>query len=48
MMEAFRPPAGSQRKQFPWTLWTIALAILGLAIWFAPDLLALLGAPAAD
>jgi hypothetical protein len=23
MMEAFRPPAGSQKKRFSWTVWLI-------------------------
>ena len=39
MMEAFRPPAGSQKKQFSWTLWIIALGVLALVIWFVPEYL---------
>lgn len=46
MMEAFRPPAGSQKKQFSWTLWIIALVVLALVIWFVPEyLMPMFGVP---
>ena len=49
MMEAFRPPAGSKRKQFPWTLWIIVVGVLALVIWFVPEyLMPLLGIPVAN
>ena len=46
MMEAFRPPAGSQKKQFSWTLFIIALGVLAFIIWFVPEyLMPMLGVP---
>jgi hypothetical protein len=38
MMEAFSR-SGSQKKQFSWTLWFIALGVLALVIWFVPEYL---------
>lgn len=36
-MKAFRPPVGSRKKQFNWSLWIVVLIVLALAIWFAPE-----------